>query len=176
MSDKHSVLIRKVEAEEVSLLAELGLETFLQSHGHSASPTDIKKYTTRAFSENSVSLELADPKSIFHFLILGDVAIGYSKINFNTSVESRSGNSLCKLERIYLLSKYHGKGLGRLLMDHAIDLSKKNAQNGMWLYTWIENEKAVAFYQNYGFEIIGQYDFRISHYHVNPNHRMLLEW
>lgn len=176
MSDKHSVLIRKVEAEQVSLLAELGLETFLQSHGHSASPTDIKKYTTRAFSENSVSRELADPKSIFHFLILGDVAIGYSKMNFDTRIDSRNSNSLCKLDRIYLLSKYHGKGLGRLLMDHAIDLSQKNAQEGMWLYTWVENEAAIAFYERYGFKIIGQYDFRISHDHVNPNHQMLLTW
>ncbi len=176
MSNRDPVLIRAVESSEANVLAELALRTFWQSHGHSATEADINKYTSHAFSTVQISHELSGSENIFHFLTLKGRPIGYSKMNFNTNIEVRPASTLSKLERIYLLKEYHGMGKGRILMDHAIELSKQNAQEGMWLYTWIKNEQAVKFYQNYGFEIVGKYDFRISPEHVNPNHQMLLEW
>ena len=46
----------------------------------------------------------------------------------------------------------------------------------MWLYVWTENHRAVNFYNNLGFKIVGEYDFKIFETHSNPNHQMLLSY
>jgi len=94
----------------------------------------------------------------------------------NQPFEDAPSSAYAKLERIYLLEEYHGRKLGLRLLEFNIELAKKAGQHGMWLYTWIENQRAIDFYLRCGFEIIGKYDFRISASHVNPNHQMLLIW
>ena len=62
------------------------------------------------------------------------------------------------------------------MMDLNLDLIKKNAQSGMWLYVWTENYRAVRFYKNYGFEQIAETDFQISSSHSNQNWILSLEF
>ena len=55
-------------------------------------------------------------------------------------------------------------------------LSKKKQQKGIWLAVWVENKRAIKFYQKAGFKIVGKYDFQISKTHSNPNHIMYLKY
>ena len=84
--------------------------------------------------------------------------------------------TITKLERIYLLREFYGSQLGKELFHFNLELSKRNAQTGMWLYVWTENERAVRFYKKNGFKAIGRYDFKISENHSNPNYLMWLEY
>lgn len=173
---QESIHIRKCEARDTELITNLAVQTFKESHGHSAPKEDIENYLSKAFTQSSISQELSDAKNVFHLLYLGDIPIGYSKLKLDTAIVKEGHTALGKLERIYVLSEFHGLGFGKKLMDHAINLAKEKDQKGMWLYTWTENQQAIDFYLRYGFEIIGKYDFRISATHVNPNHQMLLIW
>ena len=40
------------------------------------------------------------------------------------------------------------KKLGYQLMDFNLQLARRENQEGIWLYTWIENHRAISFYQN----------------------------
>ncbi|MEO8085431.1 MAG: hypothetical protein ABI763_01350 [Bacteroidota bacterium] len=53
-----------------------------------------------------------------------------------------------------------------------IELSKRNHQAGIWLFTWIHNRKAVNFYLQTGFTIIGSHEFKVTETRYNPNHQM----
>ena len=75
-----------------------------------------------------------------------------------------------------MLSDYHRLKLGLELFNFNVQLSKKHQQAGMWLFVWVENTKAIKFYNNFGFKIIGSHDFEISKTHSNPNHQMLLTY
>ena len=79
--------------------------------------------------------------------------------------------NITKLERIYLLKEFY---LGAELFEYNVRLAKENNQKGMWLFVWVENERAVNFYKKNGFVIIGSHDFKISETHSNPNHQMFL--
>ena len=70
----------------------------------------------------------------------------------------------------------HQRKLGYQLFDFNVNLSKEHNQNGMWLFVWIENKRAVSFYEKTGFKIIGSHDFFLSKTHSNPNHQMLLDY
>ena len=84
--------------------------------------------------------------------------------------------NITKLDRLYLLKEYYGKKLGAKLVDLIIELSKQNHQNGIWLAVWKENQKALNFYLKAGFKIVGEFNFKISETHSNPNHIMYLKY
>ena len=81
-----------------------------------------------------------------------------------------------KLERLYLLEAFHGLQLGYQLFDFNVQISKQAHQSGIWLFTWTENHRAIAFYQRLGFQIVGKSNFKISENHYNPNHVMWLRY
>jgi ribosomal protein S18 acetylase RimI-like enzyme len=71
-----------------------------------------------------------------------------------------------------LLKEFYDKKLGAKLFEHMVQLSKQKHQSGLWLYTWVGNHRAVAFYKKAGFEKVGDEDFMISPTHGNPNYIM----
>jgi ribosomal protein S18 acetylase RimI-like enzyme len=170
------ISIIKATVTESILLADLGRQTFLESHGHSAPQKDIDTYANEKFTESVMLDELKNPENIYHVINYDDVPAGFSKIVFNSGHPIIPAKNVTKLDRLYLLEQFHRSKLGSALFDHNVALSKENEQSGMWLYVWKENEKAIQFYLRHNFRIIGSYDFRLSATHTNPNHQMLLEY
>ncbi|NND93961.1 MAG: GNAT family N-acetyltransferase [Flavobacteriales bacterium] len=168
--------IIKATLSDLAQLQTLAAKTFIQSHGHSAAEEDIEHYVSNAFSMDSLSADLQDQSNYYHLLKHEDLIIGYSNIQPGHRFPSLGLRHTCMLKRIYLQEEFLGQGFGKRLLDFNIELSKVLGQEGMCLYVWTENIRAVEFYRNQGFRIIGSYDFPISPNHSNPNHRMLLRF
>ena len=168
------VSIIRAGEEHAEVLSKIATQSFYESHGHSGPPADINAFAERTYNTETITSELADPQNIYHIIYYEGVAAGYSKIALNVSYPG-SGNSLTKLDRLYLLKKYYDLRLGHALMEFIIDFARTNKQSGIWLYTWKKNERALRFYEKHGFKIIGSHDFRISENHSNPNHQMELK-
>ena len=173
---KDTVSIRKAGYYDFQLLSELGKQTFLESHGHSASPEIISNYRNEKFNPDAISAELNQIANIFHIITYNGKPAGYSKIIFNTNHPAIKEKNVTKLERIYLLKEFYDLKLGHQLFQFILDISKSSNQSGMWLYTWKENQRAIKFYITNGFKIIGSYDFKLSESHSNPNHLMFLTY
>jgi ribosomal protein S18 acetylase RimI-like enzyme len=161
---------------DASLLSQIARITFIESHGHSASPEDINSYVTATYNIQKLEEELSDTNNNYHLLYLDDRIAGYSKIVFNSTYAGSPVQHITKLDRIYLLQEFHHLKLGTQLLEFIINLAKQNHQCGIWLFVWTANEKAVNFYTQNGFSIIGSHEFKISPRHSNPNHQMLLLW
>ncbi len=172
----NNVSIIKVSKKNAEDLRKLAITTFWESHGHSATPKDINAYINAKFTLESIEAELSDESNVFHFIYVNEELAGYSKIIYNTAYENLTQPNSTKLERLYVLEKFHDHKIGKQLMDFNLDLAKNNAQTGIWLYVWIENHRAVRFYKNYGFQQIAETDFQISQRHSNPNWILSLEF
>jgi len=170
------ITIRKANPADALLLAGIGKQTFLESHGHSAPAADIESYVSKTYAMQTVAEELNDPGNIFHLLYDEDRAIGYTKIIFNRPHPLINASAVTKLERIYLLEEFHDRKLGLTLLEFIVSLSRRENQQGIWLYTWIKNLRAIKFYEKNGFTIIGKTDFELSANHSNPNHVMFLAY
>ncbi|MBK8482914.1 MAG: GNAT family N-acetyltransferase [Saprospiraceae bacterium] len=168
--------ILKAEPKDFQLLADIGKKTFIESHGNSASMMDINKYVSEKYNLEVSEKELNDTHNIYHFIYYDEQAVGYSKIIFNSENSNLKNKNITKLERLYLLKPYYSLKLGLELLNFNIQLSKLNSQSGMWLFVWIENHRAFNFYQKTGFKVIGNYDFKISENHSNPNYQMFLKY
>ena len=167
-------IIRATEADSLAL-SELSKQTLIESHGNSAPEKDLNQYILENYNEEIIKAELRDPANIYHLLYYNDELVGFSKIIFNVSYKEGVGKNMTKLQKIFILKKVYDLKLGLELLTFNINLVKKNDQIGVWLYTWIENERAIKFYKRNGFKIVGSHDFKISEDHLNPNHIMFLD-
>ena len=65
-------------------------------------------------------------------------------------MEQVTQKNITKMERLYLLQEYYSLRLGHQLLQYNIDISKQQGEQGMWLYVWKENERALRFYTKAG--------------------------
>lgn len=166
------ITIPRATLAEAPIIVDIGIPTFYESHGHSAPAADIDAYVSSKYNLKAVKEELSNPENIFHLIYYNTQPVGFSKFILNTSHPLIEKSNVTKLERLYVLKEFYGLKLGLTLLQHIITISKEAGQSGIWLYVWIENTRAVAFYKKNGFEVIGHYDFKISETHTNPNHVM----
>jgi ribosomal protein S18 acetylase RimI-like enzyme len=164
--------IQPIPAVSLSRLSELSKSTFISSHGHSAVEKDINIYIRYAYSVKKLGFELADPNSHFHFIYYKKELAGYSKLSLNTDYSSIKDSPLAKLDRIYIDEKFLDCKLGQPLFDFNLNIAMQNNQRGIWLYTWIKNDRAIRFYEKNGMRIIDERDFKIWRSHSNPNYIM----
>ncbi len=72
------------------------------------------------------------------------------------------GGGDCELRRIYLLSRHHGGGLGRRLIEtlthHALNVGKRR----LFVGVHSENHAAIAFYRRIGFADAGRRTFTVG--------------
>lgn len=170
------ITIQKATIDNAAAIAEIGGVSFLESHGHSASGADIDLYVSRKYTLNAVREELENPGHIYHLIYFRGQAAGYSKIVLDATNDHIPAQNVTTLDRLYLLKDFYDLKLGAALLEFNINISRQANQAGMWLHTWVENKRAVAFYHKAGFKIIGKADFKISDTHSNPNHVMYLEY
>lgn len=168
------ISIIKAKKGDFHLLADLGKTTLIESHWSSAAAEDISIYVDKNYSYQAVEAELDVAKNLYHIIYFEKKAVGYSKIVLNAWHSNVRLKNVAKLDRLYLLKEFYGLKLGFALFDFNVALSKRYNQAGMWLFVWQGNRRAIDFYQKMGFQITGNYDFKLSENHSNSSHQMLL--
>lgn len=168
--------IIKANTGDFQLLASVGSLSFIESHGHSAPAETVHKYVEGHYNEDIFKVELSDAANMYHLIFHNDQPAGYSKIILNAAHPNVPSANVTKLEKLYLLKAFYGLKLGFELLELNMKLAKENRQDGMWLYVWKKNLRAIDFYLKNNFEIIGSHDFKLSETHANPNHQMFLRF
>ena len=176
MLSRKPLNITKATQKDAAILSKLSVAAFLPAHGHSASKEIIDAYIAANFSEENFKAELSNPKFQYHLLYYKDAIAGFSKIAFNTENRHIKAKNSSKMERLYLLKEFYNLGLGKELMHFNIALAKQHKQASIWLFVWVENTKAIAFYKKTGFKNVGAHDFVLSPTKTNPNHVLSLEF
>lgn len=168
-----SIRIKAFNSTEVETLAQLSIETFIESHGHSAHEDDIQAYVALNFNLKKLTEDLQDSRIYFNKIYVNDQIAGYSKLILNEPHPLIQITPVAKFERLYLLKDFYGMGLGEKLLEHNIEIAKFHDQKGLWLFVWTENKKGLQFYGKSNFKSIGEHNFKISEQHSNPNYVML---
>ena len=168
------ISIVKAKKDDFQLLADIGRTTLLESHEKSAAAEDLNVYVETNFAYDVVKEELIDAKNLYHLIYYDGQPAGYSKIVLNADHPNIQLRHVTKLDRLYLRKEFYSLKLGFELFNFNNELSRQNAQAGMWLFVWQGNRRAINFYLKAGFEITGNYTFKLSENHSNPSYQMLL--
>lgn len=154
--------IQKVSLEEIVQLEKISRQTFCETFSSGNTEENMNKYLDEVFSSANLSIELNDKKAEFYFAKLDDKVIGYLKLNFGVSqTEIRDDNGL-EIERIYVLKEFHGKNVGQLLYNKAIQIAREKNKDYVWLGVWEENPRAINFYKKNGFVAFDKHLFQLG--------------
>ena len=69
------------------------------------------------------------------------------------------GAESLEVERIYVKKKFQKHGVGKQLLNKALEIALEQKKKKIWLGVWEENENAIAFYQKKGFVQTGAHSF-----------------
>jgi ribosomal protein S18 acetylase RimI-like enzyme len=155
----NEIVIGKIGIEQINQLQQIGRQTFSETFVESNTAENMAKYLEEAYSHEKLIAELNDPNSIFYFAMMGQDVIGYLKLNMGASQTEVKDNDALEIERIYVLKEFHGKKVGQLLFDKAIEIAKERHVAYVWLGVWEENKKAIQFYTKNGFVEFDQHVF-----------------
>ena len=84
------------------------------------------------------------------------------KINFGQSQTELQDDTALEIERIYVLKEFHGKKVGQVLYEKAIEIAKQKNAHYVWLGVWEENPRAISFYKKNGFVEFDKHIFKLG--------------
>ncbi len=170
--------LRLLDFSEINMdeFENLAKESFLDAHGKSAPKEDLEEYLQNKYTKNALSADLKEEGNAYFFAGDHEGLKGYLKLGFDKAFPPKINTNFSKLDRIYIHKTAYGTGLSEFLLQESIRIARQQNQKGIWLATWVENKRAIRFYEKHGFRVVDAYDFPISKTHYNPNHIMLLEF
>jgi hypothetical protein len=156
------IRIQKVPPAEAAQLLDFSKKTFHHFFGPVNHPASIDAYSAKAFTLQKMQAELANPNSEFYFAMQGNDIAGYIKLNFGEAQTEPLGPGAVEIERIYVAEEYHGKHIGRQLLNFAVEAAKNKHLECVWLGVWEHNTKAIGFYKHHGFEVFSSHEFLLG--------------
>lgn len=158
-----NLIIKSACADDSQLLTDLGSRTFLEAYSDVKAEKDLNDYIITAFVKDEIVASIKNKEAIFFIAYVDDEAVGYVKLRWDrTHPNLSSDDRNMELERIYVLRNFWKHKIGAALMAEAIQVSKKNNYDYLWLGVWQKNNRAIEFYLKMGFEIFGTKKFFVG--------------
>jgi len=157
-----AIIITKATTKDVAIVQNIGRQTFYETFAESNTEEDMAKYLDENFSTEKVSAELNNPDSNFFIAWDEDKAIGYLKLNIGKAQTELQDETSLEIERIYVKSEYHGKRVGQILYDKALEVATAHNKQSIWLGVWEENPRAIKFYEKNGFVAFDKHIFKMG--------------
>jgi ribosomal protein S18 acetylase RimI-like enzyme len=156
------ISIRMIDLPDLDVLQQISRDTFQETFADSNTQENMDRYLSENLTREKLASEIANPDSSFYFAELGTNVLGYLKINSGRAQSEKISDRSVEIERIYVCAAYHGKGLGKLLFDHALAIALEKNADQVWLGVWEHNLRAIAFYRKNGFEEFDQHVFMLG--------------
>lgn len=152
--------LRDARAADAPALAALGARTFTETFGHLYAPADLAAFL-RNHAVANWAAELADPAFRIRVADDGGTLAAYYKLGpHRLPVPARGPTA--ELRQFYLLTPWHGTGLADAMMADAIAAARAGGAADLVLSVFVDNHRARRFYERYGFERVGAYDFMVG--------------
>jgi len=88
--------------------------------------------------------------------------IGFAQLNLASHEDCVSGPNPVELQRIYVVPKSIGLGVGTQLIEYCMEEARKRGYKTFWLGVWENNQRALKFYQKFGFKEVGDHIFMVG--------------
>ena len=164
-----SFRIRPAYDTDVPALRKLACETFPMACPSSITAEDIAKHCDYQFNEERLRNHLTN---FAHYLAVAEDTqsgqlLGYLLLIAGAEMDPAAYEKLrvrpsLGVDKLYVRAEYHGSGISRALMDHAVEQAFNCGYSSLWLGTNSENKRALRFYEKQSFEIVGSRTYYVG--------------
>ncbi|MBD1397043.1 GNAT family N-acetyltransferase [Pontibacter sp. JH31] len=114
-------------------------------------------YKAHYFTEEALSAELTDPNTAFFLIYQQDEPVGFLKLNKDKALEGYTDAECLELERLYLLERASGIGIGKWAIDFTMQYALEQGKSIVWLKA-MDSSRSVEFYEHNGFTKCGTHE------------------
>lgn len=154
-----TVSLKLVTVADREQLQRIARDTFYETFVEFNTKEDMDKYLEDDMNLEKITREIENPNSTFYFALDNEVVVGYMKTNVGDAQMDIKDPEAFEIQRIYVLKEYHGKKVGKILFDKALEIAKEGGYKYMWLGVWEHNPRAISFYKKNGFVEFGKHEF-----------------
>jgi ribosomal protein S18 acetylase RimI-like enzyme len=161
-SDSSPIVTRTARPDDAALLTELGASTFAETFESANTPADFAAYMAAAFGEDRQRAELEDPDTTVFFAERDGEAVGYVMLREGRAPSGVAADDALQIVRLYARQRVLGHGIGAALMQRALAEAAGRGKDAVWLGVWDRNERAIRFYESWGFHRAGSQPFLLG--------------
>ena len=154
--------VRVAGPDDVAVLAAVGSAVFWDAYGGTAPDADIASHVESNFSEDAVAAAIARNDVTYLMAVEGERCAGLIKILDGDVPALVSADSSVEVQQLYVSTEFQRRGIGALLIDHAVAVTRERNIAGIWLSCWTQADWALSFYLKYGFSSLGEIPFRLA--------------
>lgn len=156
---KSELSFREATISDANTIARIGAETFKVAFGPDNTPDDMEEYLAANFSLDVIRDLLEEASSTFLLGYESGKVIGYAMLCEGTPPSSVMDSSPIELVRFYVVEELIGLGYGSELMRACLAKAQEMGHATIWLGVWEKNDRAVRFYEKWGFKKVGTKQF-----------------
>jgi ribosomal protein S18 acetylase RimI-like enzyme len=154
--------VRRASGRDEAALALVGAATFLETFADVLDGAAVIAHCRQANAPEAYARYLAAGAAAWLGETETGAPIGFALLSRPELPAALVAERDLELKRIYLLSRFHGSGLGAALMAAAVAEASARGAPRLLLGVYAHNARAIAFYRKQGFEPIGQRRFAVG--------------
>ena len=112
-------------------------------------------YLHNQYALENLTQELAEPHAHYFFVVMNETPVGILRYVEKTTWPGNDLKDSVKLHRIYLHSKTHGKGVGKVVFNWVVEQAQQSGASSIWLEVMDTQTQAIRFYEKMGYEVFG---------------------
>jgi len=155
-----TITYRDATLADAPALRELFAQSFVETFGHLYRPADLDEFF-ESNSEAKWQANLSDPDVAIRVAEMAGKLAGFVELAPKKLPYETAGQAI-ELRRLYLRSEAQGQGIAEQLMKWALNEAAARDAEEIILSVYVDNHRARRFYERYGFEVVGKYDFMVG--------------
>ena len=146
----------------IAALAALAERTFRDTFGADNRPEDLALHLATYYGAEQQAREIADPTIITLVADSAGGLVAFAQLRRGAAPACVTGAAPIEIQRFYVASEWHGRGLAQALMAQALDTARDAGAETVWLGVWERNPRAIAFYTKAGYVDVGSHTFVVG--------------
>lgn len=162
MQEGNMVSIRAADIGDADVLADLGRRTFHDTFAAQNKPEDMDAYMSDAFTVERITAAIRQQGAVWLLAEVPPKVVGFAMLAPEPPPPCVTTPSPVRLVKLYVSADAIGSGVGAALMRAGIEWAKHAGYKDLWLGVWERNQRAIAFYERWGFVSVGAEVFRLG--------------
>lgn len=158
-----SLRIIQADISHTAIIASIGKKSFRAAFEHLFKcREELFEYLEYTYDPVKLAKSIRKENNVYFLACSEGEAVGFIKIKKHSLNDQIESVAQMELQKLYVLPKYHGRGIGTALLNQVKGLAREIDPDYIWLDTHKSNEKAVRLYEKNGFQKMGDYFFTIG--------------
>ena len=148
--------IRRIGVDELEIVRELALIIWPKCYRNIIGPDRVDAMLAVLYSNESLEAEMLEHGHVFWIVRYGDLDVGYASAY-------KDGERLW-LKKLYVRDDHRGLGLGKALIETALEYFTHDTPQEMALFVNKDNAPAIDYYLRSGFSVEAEVPVQMGPY------------